>query len=146
MPDLALAVSIDGTAGLDFTEAAGYYPIALGPGAHNWIRQTITAPNLDDEYEVSRKRGPMSITFVCLVMASSGPQLATRLLDAIEAVEQVTYNLTAVIDGVTWTWACRGADTSIGDAGSLDARRLANRQQILTAVIPRSPKPVAGPA
>lgn len=146
MPDLAIAVSIDGTHGLDFTEAAGYLPVALGPGAHAWVRQTITAPNLDDEYEVSRKRGPMSLTFVCLVGGASGPQLASRLLAAIEAVEQVTFHLTAVIDGVTWTWACRGADTSIGDAGSFDARRLANRQQLLTAVIPRSPKPVAGPA
>lgn len=148
MADLDLAVSIDGDDGLDFTEAAGYFPMTLGPGAHAWVRQTVTAPNVDDEYEVGKRRGPMSINYVCLIVGASGTELADRIVAAITAVEQSAYTLTAVIDGVTWAWKCRAADTAIGEAGSLDARRLAagRPSQILTALIPRSPIPVSGPA
>lgn len=146
MADLDIEVSIDGDDGLDFTEANGYLVIRVGPGSHAWDRQTVRAPFDDEVYETSRRRGPMSIDFAVLVGGETGTQLGTRLVAAITAVEQRTYLMTAVIDGVTWKWKCRGADTSVGEAGSLDARRLAEHQQVLTANIPRSPRPVLGPA
>lgn len=145
MTDLALAVTISGTAGLALTEAAGYQVVSVGPGARSWRKETVTSPFVHGRAVVSQVLDAGSFPLLVRVKALTAATLASRITALLHAVEQVSYDTTVVIDGVTWTWRCETADTSIGEAGSLDPHGLRNLQQLVTCSIPRHPVPIAGP-
>lgn len=145
--DLDIYAVIDGTDGLTLNEANGYLLMAIGPGARVWRRITETSPFTHGEEEIHRTLAPGTMRMTNLVLGSSISQLNSRLDALIAAVEQSTYNTSVYIDGVLrWKWACRCADTVLGDDGGIDARRYAAFQQILTATAPRHPIQLTGPA
>jgi hypothetical protein len=141
-PELDISVVIDGATDLTLSEANGYYVMAVGPGQRVWRRVVETSPFVHGEDEISRTLAPGSIRLQVLVRATTHANLATRIANLINVLEQGSYVLTWTVEGVSESRRCRCADTSVGNSDSLDANRLRNVEQIVTATIPCHPVPI----
>jgi hypothetical protein len=142
-----LSASITGTLSLTLSSANGYEVNleGFGPGPRIQNKQLATSPWVPRAVPISQvldgqQKYPLSVW----VGGSTASQLSTRLADVVAAMEQVTFVFTAVIDGVTWSWNCYGADTMLGSSGEFDWWDLGAFQQVVHLIVPRDPLPVAG--
>jgi len=143
----SLTAAITGTVSLTLSSANGYEVNleGFGPGPRVQQRNLARSPWIPRVVPTSivldgDQRFPLSIW----VGGSTADELSTRLAALIDALEQYTFVFTAVIDGVTWSWNCYAADTSVGDSGSFDWWDLGAFQQVVHAQVLRDPIPLAG--
>lgn len=142
-----LAVSVIGTTSLDLTAANGYEINAdgFGPGSKTFRRETATSPYVRGRFLIGAVPDVQTAVLNVWVGGSSATDLASKVSTLLAAFEQRSYTLQAVIDGVTYQWACETADSVIGTGGTFDAFDLGAFQQVVHLSIPRDPLPVAGP-
>lgn len=149
MSDLDLVVTItDGTlSDLALIPANGYRNLrgGLGPGARVWRRQVAESPFVHGRILVGQSLDTEVATLHVLVEATSSAQLETRMADLLTRMEQPSYVLQVVIDGVTYRWQCECADSAPGDGGLFKALDLMRYQQALRFSVPRHPVPLDGP-
>lgn len=142
----SLACSVIGTTSLTLSSANGYEVNleGFGPGPRTYKRETISSPFTRGRWlidaQLDQSLAPLSIW----VGGSTASQLSSRLTSLLAVFDQLTYTFQAVIDGVTFQWACEPADVSLGSDGAFDFWDLGAFQQVVHMMIPRDPLPVAG--
>lgn len=122
-----------------------YRVVSAGPGARTWRRNRVAGLYTAGAVLVTAVKDMSVAPLVVRCEATSAAQLDANVAALVRAVEQLTYSLTLVIDGVSRTWACEPADYApVGE--EYDKLRLMQHQQDYRFQIPRQPVPSAGTA
>lgn len=149
MSDLDLTVTITGgtLSDLSLTRANGYLNLrgGLGPGSRSFRRQTAQSPFVNGRILVGQSLDVEFAQLLVLVQAASSAQLVTRMSALLERMEQPSFVLQVVVDGITYRWQCECADSAPGDAGAFNATDLMVYRQALQFSVPRQPVPLDGP-
>lgn len=141
-----LACSVIGTINLTLSAANGYEVNVegFGPGPRTYKRETIGSPFTRGRWLIDAQLDTSTAPLTIWVGGSTAAEMWSRTDSLLEAFDQRDYIFQAVIDGVTFQWACEPADTSIGTDGVFDFWDLGAFQQVVHLQIPRDPVPVAG--
>lgn len=118
MTDLSVVAKVTRTY-LDLEDLdinTGYYRIA-GPdimsGQVTWQRQQVSAPWVDGEVTVARRRGNVMEPLTVYVTGSDQSTLNTNIQDLIWAFTQDRYTLSITIGAQQHDWDCEAADYSV---------------------------------
>lgn len=126
--------------------SGGYKVIAWGPGETIWRRSTVASAFIDGRFLVSAVKDQTSMLMAVRATGSSKADCMSKMGALIDAFEQFTYTLSAVIDGTTFSYSCEPADWSWGDSGEFQKFHNEAYKQEATFMIPRFPNQLAGPA
>ena len=141
-----VSATVTGTITLALSSANGYEIDAdgLGPGPRTYRRETAQSPFVRGRFLIDTQLDTMQAPVTIWVGGSTASQLNTRVAALLAAFDQLSYQLDVVIDGVTYSWLCEPADSTVGTGGVFDFWELGAFQQTVSLVIPRDPLPVAG--
>lgn len=117
----------------------------LGPGVVVWDRKYATSPFVHGRYLTNAKKQQGTNILAVRVTGSDKNVVQTHLETLTNAFEQFEYELTTIVEGVTYTYACEPADYTIGNGGAWQRFHLMAYKQEVVFEIPRMPVPVAGP-
>lgn len=119
---------------------------SFGPGAQV-LRRTFTESQWVPGRFLRAAVADMQIAPLTLqVGGTSGSDLATNLAAVIAAFEQWSYTLTAVHDGLSFSWTCEAADYAPGTKeGALEDIDTQAHETAISLLIPRFPTPLSGP-
>lgn len=147
MSDFTLSVAVGrsalGLGDLEINDHTSYY-VASDPGLFegqiDWDRQTVSSPDVDGDFTVSRRRGNVEESLVVEIIAASSLDMWQKVGNLKNAVSQDRFNLTITYQGQVTTWVCETASYSL----RADSARLAIYRPQMALVIPRKPVPTAG--
>jgi hypothetical protein len=110
-------------------------------GAHvQWDRKTVSAPWVDGDVTVARRRGNVMEQVSVYVLGTSVSDLNTNMSTLISAFTQDRYGLQIGIGGQDFSWDCECADYQV----EWDNVHIHALQVKVTFNIPRKPVPLAG--
>lgn len=133
-----------GLGNLAFTPANGYYIArsGFGPGEVTNRTSYVQSPYVIGQTLVHAVKDMQTSTLQVRVKGSSQSDMYTKMTTLCTAFEQFSYNLTIIINGVSFTYACDVANYTVGDGGNLDDLWLRSDTQMLAFEIPHKPKQV----
>jgi hypothetical protein len=147
--DLVVSCSLTRTSltlpALQLQAPGAYRVVSAGPGSRTWRRNRVAGLYTDGAVLVTAVKDMSVAPLVVRCEATSAAQLDVNVAALLRAVEQLSYSLTLVIDGVSRTWACEPADYAPVEE-EYDKLRLMQFQQVYRLQIPRQPVPSAGTA
>lgn len=146
MSDLSVVAKVTrpslGLPDLDINDHT-YYTIAgqqIMGGTVQWDRKQVSAPWVDGDVTVARRRGNVMENLTVYVAGSTQADLNTNLQNLIGAFTQDRYTLSITIGSQQYAWDCETADYSV----QFDTPHLHSLYVAATFSIPRKPVALSG--
>jgi dienelactone hydrolase len=131
-----------GMADLNINDATTYRvagPSAMG-GQVSWVRQQVSAPWVDGDITVARRRQNVMEPLTLYIKGSSQADMDTKIATLIQAFTQHRYGLQIVVGGANHAWDCEAADYQV----TLDTVHFHALYAQATFQIPRKPVALSG--
>lgn len=127
---------------LAFTPANGYFIArdSWGPGEVSHRSTYVSSPYVIGQTLVHSVKDLQTSTLRVRVEGADQDEMYERLDALCVAFEQFSYELTIVINGEAYTYACNTANYSVGDDGNLQDLWLRSNMQVVTFEVPHTPK------
>lgn len=109
-------------------------------GTVAWDRQQVSAPWVDGEITVARRRGNVMEPLAVYVAGTNQSSLNSNIQTLIAAFTQDRYTLSITIGGQQHDWDCESADYSV----QVSAPHLKSLYVPVTFQIMRKPAPLTG--
>lgn len=146
MTDLALYARVTrpliGGGDLDINDHTHYVvagPMVMG-GMVQWDRKTVSAPWVDGDITVARRRGTIMEQLTIYVMGTDQSDLNTNIAALISAFTQDRYAVQLAVGGSDHSWDCEAADYQV----EWDTVHVYSKYVRVTFSIPRKPIPLTG--
>jgi predicted amino acid-binding ACT domain protein len=128
---------------LDINDHSSY--VLAGPqpvqGAVQWERKQISAPWVDGDITVARRRGNSTESISVYVAGSNMATLDANMATLKDAFFQDRFTLQIIVGGANHAWDCESADLS---QVVFDTPHAVARYVTMTFSVPRKPIPLAG--
>jgi hypothetical protein len=127
---------------LNFNDHTNY--VLAGPnvmgGTVQWDRQTVSAPWVDGDITVARRRGNVMDQITIYVTGSDQSALNSNISTLISAFTQDRFGMQISTGGANHAWDCECADYQV----EWDTVHVYAKYVKVTFTIPRKPVPTAG--
>ena len=128
---------------LDINDHSSY--VLAGPsilsGQVTWDRKQVSAPWVDGDITVARRRGNSTEPLSIYVKGTSQSDLDTRMGSLRDAFFQDRFTLHIIVGTANHAWDCEAADLT---QVLFDTAHVYNKYVLMTFAIPRKPIPLAG--
>lgn len=137
--DLLIDRSSLGLADLNLSVEDMYGVVDFGPGAVVKNRRTVRGPYTSRIQMRGWTINERTLIGIVRVYGSSWPQCRARAVPMYRALDQRSYEITSVMDGVTDVYQCMPADITPGASGTWQKAQMMARMQEYTLSIPYDP-------
>jgi hypothetical protein len=114
-------------------------PSILG-GTVQWDRKTVSAPDVDGDFTIHRRRTNVTDMLAIYVKGNSAGDLFNKIRTLTDAFSQDRFEVTINIDGSAHTWECEASDYAV----ELDTAHVNARYAKVLFNILRKPEPLFG--
>lgn len=127
---------------LAFSPANGYYIARDGWGPGEVVHRTeyVASPYVIGQTLVHSVKDLQTSVLRVRVKGDTQAEMYTRLEALCEAFEQFSYDLTIIVNGVTYSYECNTANYSVGQGGNLEDLWLRSNTQMVSFEVPHKPK------
>jgi len=143
MPDLQVIAKVSRSVGGDLYINTGNYRLVgyqQMSGTVQWERQTASAPWVEGDVTVSRRRGNVSESLRVYAAGSDQSNLQSNIATLVNAFTQDRYTLQIQIGNANWAWDCEAADYSM----EMETTHLNALYVVCNFMVPRRPIALAG--